>query len=147
MIPVACVGVHYKFGPCPQIFVRALTQFPDWAAWLNWQEIPLCRTLTMAPQARRLPPSLAAPYKRGGCPLWHCPPPMPTWRVDAPGPFPRVARAHYTAPVAFWRYDLLDITYYTCCTHMLCVTYYTRYVCHIIHVIYTYVKCDILYML
>ena len=29
---------------------------------------------------------------------------MPTWRVDAPGPFPRVARAQYTAPVAFWRY-------------------------------------------
>ena len=44
------------------------------------------------------------PINVGGCPLWHCPPPMPMWRVDAPGPFPRVARAHYTAPVAFWRY-------------------------------------------
>ena len=28
-------------------------------------------------------------------------PSMPTWRVGAPGPFPRVARAQYTAPVAY----------------------------------------------
>ena len=32
MIPVACVGVHYKFGPCPEIFFRALAQFHGWAA-------------------------------------------------------------------------------------------------------------------
>ena len=49
MIPVAYVGVHYKFGHSPPIFTRALAQFHGWAAWLNWQGLPLCRTLTMAP--------------------------------------------------------------------------------------------------
>ena len=75
MIPVACVGVHYKFGPRLLIFTRALAQFRVWAAWLHWQELPLCRTLTMAPlgpagclRAYQLPMNV------GGCPLWHCPP-------------------------------------------------------------------------
>ena len=41
MIPVACVGVLYKFGPRPPIFTRALAQFRGWAAWLTWQGFPL----------------------------------------------------------------------------------------------------------
>ena len=49
MIPAACVGVPYKFRPGPLIFSRALAQFRGWAAWLNWQEFPICRTLTTAP--------------------------------------------------------------------------------------------------
>ena len=52
-----------------------------------------------------------------GVALWHCPPPMPMWRVDAPGPFPRVARAQYTAPVAFWccgsRFRLVARSHFT----------------------------------
>ena len=42
----------------------------------------------------------------GGCPSWHCPPPMPTWHFGAPGPVPRVARAHSTIPVP-WTLGLL----------------------------------------
>ena len=42
----------------------------------------------------------------GGCPSWHCPPPRPTWHFSASGPFPRVARGHYTIPVP-WTLGLL----------------------------------------
>ena len=40
MIPVACVGVRYSFGPGPKIFTHALAQFRGWAAWLHWQGFP-----------------------------------------------------------------------------------------------------------
>ena len=68
MIPVACVGVHYQFGPCLQIFSRALVQFRGWAAWLNWQGLPSAELKLRHPQALRLPPSLPAPNERGECP-------------------------------------------------------------------------------
>ena len=74
MIPVACVGVHYKFGPCPQIFIRALAQFPGWAAWLNWQELPLCRTLTMAPPGPQAASEPSCSLQRGGLPSLALPP-------------------------------------------------------------------------
>ena len=127
MIPVACVGVHYKFGPCPQIFLRALTPFRGWAAWLTWQELPSAELEPWHPRALRLSPSLPAPYERGGvalsgiapvpCPHGMLvprvpfqgslvPTALPTWHFGAPGPFPQVAHAHYTIPVP-WTLGLL----------------------------------------
>ena len=46
----------------------------------------------------------------GGCPLWHCPPPMPTWHLWRYRPhFRWVTRVHYTTPVP-WTLGLLWLT-------------------------------------
>ena len=74
MILVACVGVHYQFGPCPQIFSRALAQSHGWAAWLNWQGIPSAELKLWHPRALRLSPSRPAPDERGGLPSLALPP-------------------------------------------------------------------------
>jgi len=60
------------------------------------------------PWALRLSPSLPAAYEQGGCPLWHCPSPLPCpgGIFGAPGPDPWVARAQYTIPVP-WTLGLL----------------------------------------
>ena len=88
MIPVACVGVHYNFGPCPQIFTRALAQFHGWAAWFTWHGFPSAGLGLRHPRALRLSPSLPAPYEHRGLPFLALPP----------------SDAH----VAFWRFGPLS---------------------------------------
>jgi len=76
------------------------------AAWLNWQGLPSAELKLRHPQALRLPPSLPAPNERGECPTRLLPGICPRGIPGAPGPFPRVAHAHYTNPVP-WTHSLL----------------------------------------
>ena len=104
MIPVACVGVHYQFGPCPQIFSRALAQFCGWAAWRNWQGLLSAELKLQHPRALRLCPSLPAPYERGECPSRLlpriCPRGISVLRV--PFPMGHPCPVHYPDPLDPW---------------------------------------------
>ena len=88
MIPIACVGVRYYFGPGLQIFTRALAQFRGWAAWLHWQGYPSAELDLRTPGSLRLSPSLPTPYERGECPSWQCPLRCPRGILVLRVPFP-----------------------------------------------------------
>ena len=99
-IPVACVGVLTISGHALKFSTCALTRSRGWDAWLPWQELPSADSRTMAPPGTTPPPSLPAPEL--GSALPGDSPSTLTWQAGAPGPFPRVTRAHAlpTRPMA-----------------------------------------------
>ena len=99
-IPVACVGVLTNSSHALQFSTRALTRSRGWDAWLPLAGTLLCRFSDNGTPGHYTASEPTSSLNTGSA-LPGNSPSMPTWRVGAPGPFPRVARAQFTAPVAY----------------------------------------------
>ena len=100
-IPVACVGVLSNFGPCPPNFPsvpsHGLMAGTRGSLGRNYP-LPILRRW----HPRALHCLRAYQLPKLGSALPGNSPPTPTWQAGAPGPFPRVTRAHAlpTRPMA-----------------------------------------------
>ena len=92
-----------NFGPGPQFSLVPLHNFVAGQRGSIGRDSLLPNTYYDTPGHLRLSPSLPTPYERGECPSWLLPRICPRGISGAPGPIPRIARAHLTIPVAWTR--------------------------------------------